>query len=1264
MKMRETSRDTDKKPCVNNYLTWANQVRLLIMGFQQLGAVVGGALINAFKPFVQALNSVMDDVIKFAETVTNALGVIFGWKLEVSGGSGLDDSLGGVTEDLGEAADDAGDLSGGLGDAAGSAGKLKKALSVLPFDELNQLSENLSSGGSGGSGGGGAGGTGAGDTGEGIDIELVPTDTIFENYKSEIDTLYELGEYIGETLTNMLNSIDWESVYEGARGFGTGLAEFLNGLISPELFSAVGKTIANALNTALWALNSFGKEFDWTDFGNSIAAGINSFFQNYDFNLLTNTFVVWTNGITNSIIAVLKETDFGVIGKEISGVISRAVTQVKWSDISYAFSLIGVKIADFLNNLITPGMFGNLGQALGNGLNAVISGAYNFIENIHWDEYGDALAEGINNFFDTFSWSGAGFTFGGGVMGILDAIRRAIIKTDWKQVGSDIGRMIRDIPWLDILSNVGKIIWEAINAGISAFKGLFGIEDIETAINGVPDELNLDALADGIKELGEALAPFVKGFAEGFIEVVDFLANTITPAIVNALGTAFQVLADALNALPPEVVSQLGEALGELAAALVIIKASQSAITGISTLVKTLTGGAAAASTTASTIAAAGGAAAKTTSAFGGLKSVVTNLGFGSLISGLVLTTKHGAELTDELKGGNGEITEFGGAIDSLINALKDSGSITNDMGDDLFALKEELESTGLSTDEFAQKFVEGLKEANLSSQEVEEAVGILSGRVNTSGDQIELFRKIIDSLGDSSTEMAKKVDLSGVSMTDAYEGMRTAVQNLRTDFNLSDTELNNLMQRLSDLEYQKIDPSEAWSQILVLLDEMKIDANTAADYIGEALPEAIDASGDAAANAAGSVGEYADTVTSTRTEAQYAANKTEIMTGTIQKSGDAADTAAGKVSNYSDEIGAVPEGKTTTINADTEVAEQNIDRATEKMNSASGEKKATLSVDTSGASTALTLFNTAIALVLKSLLANMELKIKTEDAKIALDSVESQMNRLDKKTTIEILGNDSKFTSVLNGVTEMIKNMQKEVTVNILGNLEKLRQTITDVERRLRNMVSSKTIKFLGDINDATDKIRKLTQKINGVDDEKIITFKPDISAFSNIQNELRRIGKNAAQAFASGISSVHIPMPHISVTSSAYATDSGYSYSMNSSVNWYKAGGLFTKAAIAGIGEAGDEAVLPLENRRTMGMIADSIISASGGMGISSTELRQAVAEGVATAMMNNSQGIPEIIVNAELRTENDEVLARAVTRGQQRIDYRTNPTPKMGY
>lgn len=301
--------------------SWANRLRVLQEQFKAFGTVVGTGLIAAFKPFLRNLNTVMNHVIDFSETVLNALGAIFGWKFEITPAGVPNDLAGEMADaalDTGDAAGNAGKLSDNIGQAAKNAKKLHSV--VLGIDELNinapdtGTSGGSGSGGSGGSGGGS--GTGSG-SGSGLNTTMTRNDTILKAYESSIDSLYELGEYIGDTLTNVLNDIDWDKVYEGARNFGTGLANFLNGLISPELFGAVGRTIAGALNSAIYAALSFGETFDWKDFGLSIATGINEFFRTFDFGALAQTINVWVKGIFNTIITGLRNVEWGMIGEKI-----------------------------------------------------------------------------------------------------------------------------------------------------------------------------------------------------------------------------------------------------------------------------------------------------------------------------------------------------------------------------------------------------------------------------------------------------------------------------------------------------------------------------------------------------------------------------------------------------------------------------------------------------------------------------------------------------------------------------------------------------------------------------------------------------------------------------------------------------------------------------------------------------------------------------------------------------------------------------------
>ena len=314
--------------------TWHNQITMLKENFKALGAVVGGGLINAFKPFIKVLNAVLQKVISFAEMVTNALGSIFGWKYEASKGagiSGLADDIGSASAGMDDLSDAAGSAGENTGDVANNAKKAKKEIqqATRAFDELKVISkqskDNTSGSGSGGSGGSG-GGSGSGGSGGGNTGKLVQTDTIFKKFKSNIKDLEGLGKAISGALINAMRGIKWDEVYAKASGFGSGLAKFLNGLFEGQkgttLFGETGKLIANSLNTVLHGLDSFGTTFNWKQFGNSIADGINKFFQNFDFALLAKTLNSWAQGAFDAVTTALKKISWKDVWKGVKEFLS------------------------------------------------------------------------------------------------------------------------------------------------------------------------------------------------------------------------------------------------------------------------------------------------------------------------------------------------------------------------------------------------------------------------------------------------------------------------------------------------------------------------------------------------------------------------------------------------------------------------------------------------------------------------------------------------------------------------------------------------------------------------------------------------------------------------------------------------------------------------------------------------------------------------------------------------------------------------------
>lgn len=408
--------------------TWANQVRVLKQNFEVLGSTVGGVLINALKPFVQGLNVIMVQINDFAKIISNALGKIFGWTYEEGGG----------------ATNPAEEMSSGMDDVADSTDNATKAQKEYnrqlgKFDELNNYNKQKNNDTNGGDG-----------TGNGITMpssagtstgKWTQGKSILKEYESEIDSLYELGATIGDTLKKAMERIDWDGIYAKAGNFGTGLANFLNGLISPDLFNELGETVAGTLNTALHFLDSFGNTFEWENFGISLSEGLKGFFGTFDWKLATDTFNTLTNGILDSIIAGLEN-----IGKD------------DWKK-------VGQTIADMISGIDVKGITFKVGKIA----NELANAFYLLVSNKDtWKNLGTKIADGINGFFDGMNevdkktgltgWQALGKSISDTIIGFGTTITTALDNVRWEDVGQAIADFITSIDWGGVVWTLGNVV--------------------------------------------------------------------------------------------------------------------------------------------------------------------------------------------------------------------------------------------------------------------------------------------------------------------------------------------------------------------------------------------------------------------------------------------------------------------------------------------------------------------------------------------------------------------------------------------------------------------------------------------------------------------------------------------------------------------------------------------------------------------------------------------------------------------------------------
>ena len=389
---------------------------------------------------------------------------------------------------------------GGTGSAAKKANE-----ELAEYDKLLVIDQKDSGGGGGGGGGS------SDDSGFNWVKETTESNDFIESLKKAwAEGDWEgLGQIISQKLTDMMNSIPWDSIYAKAKDFGTNLAKFLNGLINPELFSALGTTIANALTTALIFLQSFGETFNWENLGNSIASGINAFFKNFQFSQLAQTFNTWANGILTALITAIQNIDFKAIAQNI---------------------------ADGIGALDAEGIMWKVGTLVTSLAQAIIDFASN---NELWANLGTKIAEGINGFLKGFDIGKALTAVGTVAAGILNAIATAMQKVEWDTVGSKVVQGLKgiftDIPWDKVVGGIGSLVLASIKSQFSFTLGM--AEEIISSLSAWFKSIGLDSVAgflDGIGEKIKTAKEFITGTFDLIISWVKSFFGIASPSTVFA----------------------------------------------------------------------------------------------------------------------------------------------------------------------------------------------------------------------------------------------------------------------------------------------------------------------------------------------------------------------------------------------------------------------------------------------------------------------------------------------------------------------------------------------------------------------------------------------------------------------------------------------------------------------------------------------------------------------------------------------------------
>lgn len=508
--------------------TWANQVRLLTLNFQSLSAVIGQGLIAGILPAIQALNALMSKIMQAANAFRNFMYVLMGKKLKgsQSGVSDIVSNLGGI-----ETAGD--DASSGLDDATSSAKKLKKALSVLPFDQLNQLTDNSDNSGTASK----SLGSGLGDLADSfagmqdsLDEVLTVDETPINKWAAKIRKAFINKDWqgLGSTIADMIN-VGMEKIYE---------------VIS---WNNVGPKITEFVNAFTTAFNSMVSGIDFDLMGRLLGAGINTAVN-------TLNLLLGDGGI-----------DFSGIGKKLSQLLKGAINEIDWTSlgnlIGNSFMASWKMLSGFVKDMskkdgagITG--WGKLGTAIGKALNGAIkkidmntiadalsgllNGAFeslkSFTETFNWDDLATKIRDGIAKFIKETNWKENGQALGDFISHLCTALKDSLTTDTFYEFGQGVGTFLGELPWGEILSTAADLI-------------LGGLSD---AFNG---------LVDGIKENHPLVGSLVDILGKAFIAVKIANITGIGTLVGSLVGHIASKIAEKKNA--EMIAEKLADVLGD-----------------------------------------------------------------------------------------------------------------------------------------------------------------------------------------------------------------------------------------------------------------------------------------------------------------------------------------------------------------------------------------------------------------------------------------------------------------------------------------------------------------------------------------------------------------------------------------------------------------------------------------------------------------------------------------------------------------------------
>lgn len=498
-------------------------------------------IMTTLEPIINAVSAMLTALVDKIVAVLNVLNQLF---------SALGGGLTWTKANRG-----AEDYAKSLGKAGGAAKKLKDY--TLGIDELNIFNDKDSGGG----GGGGA------DLAFG-EFEVKPIDPNllkWANFLKKSDDWFPAGKALGDKLAEFLARIPWNKIKSEARKLANRLATLINGFIHGSFNGIplgwwIGRTLAEAFNTAFEFLNRFVYKLDWAGLADFVMNAILGALQNIDWKLLAQFAYNFANGLIKFIKeAISFEGIWWAVGVAFARGINIVLRFAEIMAFNFPWEDFGKVVALMLGSALVGIDFSKVGKILGESINGIFDTIYGFAYNFPWTEFAQNIASGVNTLSQQLDFDRIDRAVQASVEGIVRTINTLISDIHWDEIGQDVSEGI-DVIIHAFDHLMTGIDWEGLGSSLAQFLGEALDFDWEGLGLGITDGIN--GIAQAILTFSltlpwEELATNISNFFNTALENLDWPLIETTIGYFSAdLGNFFSKLGEQIHW------DEVGEAIG------------------------------------------------------------------------------------------------------------------------------------------------------------------------------------------------------------------------------------------------------------------------------------------------------------------------------------------------------------------------------------------------------------------------------------------------------------------------------------------------------------------------------------------------------------------------------------------------------------------------------------------------------------------------------------------------------------------------------